>query len=223
MTEDATRVLRELLRQPVVLDRAFLSELVKQEAVRHLLRSIVEETVSRFVKALKPGGEGGLFGQLPRGPGMGLLTKMAGQMEASVQRAASAFVSGSIEVMLGRLVHILSSPETAEQLGRLRAQGFDAVLPLHTRTLWKLTHQLPLDQLLALVPAQLAHNLSRAQVRETILAEAEAVLAVEGERPVSELVDEAALASARDQARELGPALLREFLESEAFRAWLAP
>lgn len=222
LTDDARKVLRELLAQPVTLDREFLEQFVRQDAIRHLLRSIVQETVQRFVQALKPGGKNGLLGQLPRGPGMGLLTKMAGQMEGHIQKAASAFVSQSLEVLLGRLVHILSTPETADQLGRLRAQGFDSVLPLHTRTLWKLAHQLPLDELLGLVSPLISHNLARDELRQTVLAEARAVLEVEGPHPLSELLDPDAVKTWRAMITELGGPLLTELLATEQVRKWLA-
>lgn len=222
LTAEARQALRRLLAQPVELDPAFVEALVRQDAIRHLLRSVVEETVQRFARALKPDAKNGLWGQLPRGPGVGLLTKMASQMESQLQRAATRFVSGSLEVLLGRLAHILGTPETAAQLGRLRAEGFDQLMPLTTHTLWRLSRRLPLDELIGLVPPLVRHNLARPELRETLRAEIEAILESEAAVPLEELMDPAAVASYRAQAVSLGGPLLVELRASEALGSWLA-
>lgn len=221
LTAEALALLRREAGKPLVLDRAFLESFVRQEAVRHLLGSVVEETLQRFVQALRPGGKNGLFGGLPKGPGLGLLTKMAGQIEAQVQRAAAAFVGTSLEVLLGRLVHILTTPETAEQLGRLRLAGLEALLALPTLSAWNLVLKLPLDELLAEGPRLIRHNLAREELREAVRAEAEALLAAEGARPLGDLLGERGVAHWRETTRRILPTLIKELVGSPGFRAWL--
>lgn len=222
LTPEALEFLRRELGRPVVLDRAFVDGLVRQDAVRHLLRSIVEETVHRFVQSLKPGGPEGLFGSLPRGPGMGLFVKVATQIEAQIQRAASAFVQSSLEVLLGRLVQILSTPDTAKRLGGLRLAGFEALCGLSSRRAWALAHKMPLDEALALLPGLLRHNLLRTELRKALVAEVDSLLSAEGEHSIRDLVDARTSGAWQEEgARHFSP-FLRDFLASEAFRKWLA-
>jgi len=118
LTPEALTLFRHLAEQPVTLDRRFLEGFVEQEAVRHLLRVVVEETISRFVQMLKPGGSKGPFSK-------GLFAKLGAQMESQLQRAATAFVSTSLDFLLKRLAQVLATPETEQQLGRLRREGFN--------------------------------------------------------------------------------------------------
>ncbi|MFH2005287.1 MAG: hypothetical protein ABI333_01745 [bacterium] len=214
LTPEALTLFRHLAEQPVTLDRRFLEGLVEQDAMRHLLRVVVEETISRFVQMLKPGGSSGPFSK-------GLFAKLGAQMETQLQRAATAFVSTSLDFLLKRLAQVLATPETERQLGRLRREGFEHWLRLRTRTLWRLAHQLPLDELLAAVPGILRHNLAREEIQGAILAEAEAALQTEGERLVGALVEPGSVAQWRDLSVELGGPLLAEFAATEEVLDWL--
>jgi hypothetical protein len=130
-------------------------------------------------------------------------------------------VSTSLEVLLGRLVHILATPETAEQLGRLRLAGFEALLTMPTRTAWSLAHKVPIDEIFALVPNLVRHNLAREEIRRAVLAEVEAFLSEEGALSLGDLLGEEGAATWREIARERLPHLLGELVASDRFRAWL--
>jgi len=97
----------------------------------------------------------------------------------------------------------------------------DSVLPLHTRTLWKLAHQLPLDELLGLISPVISHNLARDELRQTVLDEARAVLEVEGPHPLSQLLDPDAVKTWRATITELGGPLLIELVASGPVQQWL--
>ena len=113
--------LRSLSMQPVEFDRRFLREVVQQQSVRHMTTSIIQETLDRFASTLKPSGSGGgLVGSVGRGAlgfasraGKGLLGQLGGQFESHLQTAIQSFVKNSTQLMLERLVVILSSSETA--------------------------------------------------------------------------------------------------------------
>jgi hypothetical protein len=214
LTPEALKLFRHLAEQPVRLDRRFLEGIVEQEAMRHLLQVVVEETINRFVQMLKPGGSNGPFSK-------GLFAKLGAQMEGPLQRAATAFVSTSLDFLLKRLAQVLATPETEQQLGRLRREGLEHILGLRTRTLWRLAHQLPLDELLATVPGILGHNLARDEILGAIWADGVAALAKEGERLIGELVEPEVVARWRDLSLELGGPLLMEFASTQEFDAWL--
>ncbi|MDY0003732.1 MAG: hypothetical protein RBU30_20705 [Polyangia bacterium] len=219
LNEETKLLLRRELGEPLLLDRAFLEALVRQEAVKSILRSMVEETLQRFAQALKPGGPNGLLGGLSKGPAVALLQRMAGQIEAQIQRAAASFVSQSLEVLLGRLVHILATQETAAQLGRLRLAGFEALLELPTRSAWSLARKLPIREVLSLAPALVRHNLGREEIQAAALAEAEAFLAEEGSRSLGDLLGEKGRAHLRETARKLLPSYLKDLGAAEGVGA----
>lgn len=221
LTAEAQAELRALAAKPVEFDRRFLEGLVKQDSVRHMLRSVIEETLDRFVQSFKQTMSSLSGGRL--GMGKGLLGGITGQIEQQLQRAVGSFVGGSMNLMLERLVAILSSPETARQLGRSKLQAYDAAVKTPTRKVAKSALKAPLDDLLETVPGLIAHNLARPEVRVGIVAEVEAFLAIEGERPVGDLLaDEDAVAALRGEVVEVAGPLLSAFAEDPGFLAWLA-
>ncbi len=221
LTAEVQAELRALAAKPVEFDRRMLEGIVKQDSVRHMLRSIIEETLGRFVESFKSTLSSLSGGRL--GMGRGLLGGITGQIEAQLQKAVASFVGGSMNLMLERLVAILASPETARQLARSKLQAYDAAVKTKTRKIAKGALKLPLDDLLETVPGLIAHNLARPEVRAGIVAEVEAWLAIEGDKAVRELWAEPAhVAALRAEVVEQGAPLLRAFAATEGFRGWLA-
>ncbi len=230
LTAEAQAELRSLAARPVELDRRFLEKLVQQGAVKHMLKSVVEETIGNFIETLRPGGsgagEGGrvarsAFGFAKQVAGGGILGAIGGQVEQQISRAARTFIDGSMTVMLERLVAILASPETARQLGRSKLSAYDEAMKTPTAKLTKHTTTVALDDLAEVLPGVVAHNLARPEIRAGILEEVEAALAVEGDKTVAELLgdDGAAL---RAEVVEIAAPLLASFAEGETFLEWLA-
>lgn len=231
LTAEALAELRSLAARPVVLKRSFLEGLVKQEAVAHLVRSVVEETLDRFLQTLKPGGSGGgVLGAMGRGAvglasgfGKGILGGLGAQMEAQLKSAASAFIAGSMNVVMDRVVTILASPETGARLGRMNMSGFDEALKQKTSKVMEQVMKLPIDDLLDVVPGLLAHNLARPEIRAGILEELEAFLAIEGARTLKEILEASkGLEVWRAEVLSRGTPLLQNFATTEEFRGWLA-
>lgn len=230
LTEEAAEEIRALAARPLKLDRRFLEGLVKQEAVRHMLRSIVQETLEHFIDNIKSEKSGGLFGALGRGAmgfansvNKGPFRKLGGQIEAQLTRAVSTFIQGSMSLMLDRLVLILSSPEMASLMGKLKERGFEESRKLKTRHLFKTIHRLPLDALLSIVPDLLAYNLKRDEVREIIVEEVREMLKIEGRKSIAELITETGrIEPWREDVIAIAAPLLNEISTSEGFLDWLA-
>jgi hypothetical protein len=93
-----------------------------------------------------------------------------------------------------------------------------------TADVWSFAeHVMPIDDLLECLPGQLLHLMGRDDIREGIREEVAAVLAVEGEKSISELfVDDGHLDAMRSEVIQVGAPLLTGFAGSEVFAAWLA-
>ncbi len=234
LTDDAIEALRELAAIPVRLDKRFLRSVVEQDAVRHLIREVTEETISRFLGSLKGGQGGGFMGSVGRGAfglassmGKALLGGLGPQVEAQLSRASSAFIDGSLNLILAHVVEVMASKESAQHMADMAGFALEGALELPASQVWDRVAAVPVakrNALLAALPGVLAHNLTRPEVRVAIAEEVALWLAVEGQRTVGEVLGEApaALSHWRAEAvRVLGP-LVAEFAGSEAFAAWLA-
>jgi hypothetical protein len=215
LTPEALELFRRLAAGPVRLNPEILEGLVKQDAVRHMVRVMVEETLGRFVQMLKPAVANGPLGK-------GLFARLGAQMETQLSKAATGFVSTSLDFLLGRLAHVLATPETRRQLARLRAEGLEAGLKLRTSALWDLAQEVDLEEVLAVVPGLVEHNLGRPEIRELILAEAAAALDIEGARTLGELLEPDAVAAWRARCVEVAGPLLAELVQTAPFERWLA-
>jgi hypothetical protein len=193
------------------------------------VRSVVEETLDRFLQTLKPGGSGGgVLGSLGRGAvglasglGRGLLGNLGAQVEGQLKAAASAFVASSMNLVLDRVVTILAAPETGARLGRLNATGFDEALKLKTHVVVGQGLKLPVDDLLEVVPGLIAHNLARPELRAGLLEELRLALDVEGRRTIrAVLEDSRGTGIWRAEVLATVTPLLREFSRTPGFAAW---
>jgi len=127
-----------------------------------------------------------------------------------------------MNVMLERLVAILSSQETARQLGRTKLQIYDEAMKTPTAKVTKAQLKLSIDDLVEVLPGLLAHNLERPEIRDGILAEVRAALEVEGARTVRELLGSDA-APLRAEVVEVGGPLIADLASAEPFLDWLLP
>ncbi len=228
-TPEAIATLREAVGRPVRLDRAWLEKLTRQEAVRFFLKGIVEETIERFVENLTSVGGSSLIGSIGRGAvglaanvSKAVLGSLAPQIESQIKGAASRFVASSLNLVLDRVVVMFSSKDAAEQMGHMNQVAFDAFLDLPTKKVVETAMKLPVDEVLSVLPGLVAHNLGRKPVRDAILAELRAALAVEGKKPLREIIgDEGAVAAWRAEVVRLAAPLLVEFAGSTAFASWL--
>jgi len=223
--------LRTLSMRPVYLDRDFLRSAVQDASVKHMVKSIVQETLDRFITTLKPGGSGGgLVGSVGRSAlgfasraGKGILGQIGGQFEQQLQGAVASFAANSTSLMLDRLVVILTSPETAQHFGRSGATIYDSTMRQKTHRVWTfIEREIPLDDLLDAVPGQCLHILNRADVRDGILDEVSAILNGLGDQPLRTLfADDAQVNAWTEDIVHHATPIVNRFAKSRAFKAWL--
>ena len=139
-----------------------------------MLKSIVEETLERFISSIRPGhGGGGLLGGLGRGAlgfasraGKGLLGQLGGQVEEQLRGAVSSFVNTSTTALLDRLVAIITSDEMAAHLSETSVRAFDRLMDQNVGQVGGfIDRKVPLDRLLTHLPDQLSAALKRPDPR----------------------------------------------------------
>jgi hypothetical protein len=150
------------------------------------------------------------------------LGAISSQLEAQLKAAVTGFVQSSMNLMLDRVVDIIRSPEMQRQMSRSGVALYDELVGTKTVDLWDfMLARVDLDDLLEVIPGQLAHNLARPEIREGIVAEVAALLDLEGAHPLSALVEPQVLIELRADVIRVGTPLLSELARSPAFDAWL--
>ena len=229
---EAQAELRALAARPVRVERKTLERLVDQDAVREILRAMVQETLDRFVESARPGGTGGgLIGAVGRGAigiagraSRGLLGGIGSQIEDALRAGVGAFVSGSMGMLVERFITILMQPETGARLGRMRLSTYDRAMSATTASLWDAvaTEDAAIGDLLETLPGVLAHNLDRPEVRAIVRAELHRFIEAEGERSLRDFLPAAHADLLRDEIATLAVPLIRGFAETPGFGRWLA-
>jgi hypothetical protein len=216
-----------LLGEPMSLDADEVRTAVKGDAIRQMLSTVVQEAITRFMKSgeLPGGGGGGVVGLFGKGAGMlrdagkGLLGSFGDELERQVQKRIRDVLDLSMAPLQDRLVEWLLSPDTAKALGRGRARMFR---DFQKRRTAPAISQLPIDQLLTLVPPIVRHNLARPELQAAVLAEIDAWLAQEGNKTVRELLEEAGILD--EIKADLGKRALEQaqgLVQTDGFAAWL--
>ncbi len=77
-----------------------------------------------------------------------------------------------------------------------------------------------LDDLLEVIPGHLIHNLERPVIRQALVAEVEAFLAIEGTRPTIDLLTPATVTEWRADFIAIGAPLLGALAQTSEFAAW---
>jgi hypothetical protein len=228
LTAEAKAEIRSLAARPVRIDKRFAEGIVRQEAVQHLLRSMVEETLDRFVAAVRRGADsGGVIGSVGRGAlgiasraGRKLVGDMGAQIEQHLSRAVKGFVESSLDALLVRLIHLITSEDMAVRMGRMSLVAVDEALKTPLADVLARRNRIDLDTLAEILPGVLRHNLERAEVRAGILEEVDAAMEVEGARTLRELLEEAGtLELWRADIQRLAPDLVAGFLASDGWKA----
>ena len=104
-------------------------------------------------------------------------------------------------------------------MGKARAQGFRQSLRQKVAD----AKLLPIDMILSHVPALVRHNLARPEIQETIRKELQELLALEGKKPLKQILEEAGLLekTREDLLAQAVPQAL-SLVKTEAFSGWLA-
>lgn len=232
ISAEAQAELRALAARPVRFERRTLERYLADEAVVDIVRSMVRETLDRFVDTFKPGGSGGgVIGAVGRGAfglagraSRGLLGGVGAQVQASLKAGVRTFVDGSMSALIERFIVILMQPETGARLGRMRLMAYDRAVAATTAATWDAiaTEQGAIDEVLETVAGLVAHNLERDGVRVIIREEVARFVEAEGGRSIGSLLPAANVEALRDEIAALAVPLVRGFAASEGFARWLA-
>ena len=196
--------------------------MVADEHVRDSARAMMQETLSSFIAkafAVTPGGRGlrGVIGFGARAAG-GLFGGIGEEIQRQLQERVRDFVDGGVGMMQKSVAQRLTSADTARLLGKRRRAGFLALIAEPESQIARFTKKTPWEALDAMLPALVAHNLARAEVRAALREEVAAAAAELSTQTIGELLDELGLRGAVAEAvRAHGLPLARTFLQSPEF------
>ncbi|HEX9104987.1 MAG TPA: hypothetical protein VF997_22405, partial [Polyangia bacterium] len=216
-----------LLAQPAPIPRALVDKVVADEHVRDSARAMLQEALSSFIHkafSVTPGGRGlrGMIGLGARAAG-GLFGGIGGEIQRHLEERVRDFVDGGVTMLQQRVAQKLTSEDTARQLGKRRRAMFREMLAQPESAIARVVRKTPWEALEAMVPALVAHNLPRAELRAALRDEIAAVVAELSTQTVGELLDELGLrALAAEAVRAHGLPLARAFVASPEFSSLMA-
>jgi hypothetical protein len=216
--------LAALLGQPAPIPRALVDKVVADEHVRDSARAMLQEALSSFIHkafAVTPGGRGlrGVIGLGARAAG-GLFGGIGEEIQRQLEERVRDFVDGGVLSLQQRVAQKVTSSDTARLLGKRRRAAFLELLKEPESQIARFTRRVPWDALDALLPAVIAHNLGRAELRAALREEIAAVVGELSTQTIGELLDELGLrAAAAEAVRAHGLPLARAFLASPEFSA----
>ena len=211
-----------MLGHPAPIPRALVDKVVADEHVRDSARAMLQEALSSFIHkafSVTPGGRGlrGVIGLGARAAG-GLFGGIGEEIQRQLEERVRDFVDGGVAMLQKRVAQQLTSADTARLLGKRRRAMFLELLGQPESLLPKLVKKTPWDALDAMVPALVAHNLARAELRAAVREELAAVVSELSTQTIGELVDELGLRAAlAESVRAHGVPLVREFMKSAEF------
>jgi hypothetical protein len=226
-TKDA---LAHALGQPMRLPHSLVDEVVRSEKVQDAVRAMLQEAVSgvmqKGVSAVPIGGKG-MAGALKWGAraagaaGRGLFGGLGDEIQRQIEDRVRDVVDGYVGTVQSRIAQKLTSPETARMLGKRRRQAFLDLCERTEREAGRFVAKGPHELFDAITPALLVHNLARAEVRDALREEIDAVLTELGKQTLGELLVEYGLKDfLRGALRKEGLELARAFLASPQFARW---
>jgi hypothetical protein len=242
MPGDATQRLQELVAATRASDSEATLKMLDHEAMRGLVRKVLRETLSNFVKKLRsPVSENrllsgvrkrasgvrkraGRFASAPRklvgGLGDGMMGAVSDEMERQMQRRVGDFVDQAVGGVLRRIADHVTDPGHQEQFGEMGAAVTDIILDTPSRDAAEYLAGVDRDALAAFVSAEIAGLVGSELLRERIEQLCE-----------DELTDEPTLGEYLDRRNILGPwrdwALevvaerTRALVATDAFETWL--
>ena len=211
-----------LLGQPAPIPRALVDKVVADEHVRDSARAMLQEALSSFIHkafSVTPGGRGlrGMIGLGARAAG-GLFGGIGGEIQRHLEERVRDFVDGGVTMLQQRVAQKLTSEDTARLLGKRRRAIFRDILLHPESEIARFVRKTPWDALEAMVPAIVAHNLARAELRAALRAEITAVVGELSTQTIGELLDDLGLrAQVAEAVRTQGLPLARAFVGSPEF------
>ena len=219
---------------------AWLNGALDRDKLRALLAPALQELFMSFGTRIPLGGRengaasaaaaaAGLVGRLGRGTGERLLNLgksvadgFGVDLEARLRDAARDYSQGAVAGLQRALEARLKTPEAAGLLEGLQRSVLQHVLATPVSTILADLDRIPLREAIALAAPILEHNLAQELWRKIVETEVRAVLAIEGQRRLRELLEEAGLLEiVRSYFLDHGDTAVKGLVQSEAFSAWL--
>jgi len=157
------------------------------------------------------------------GAGKSVLDGLGLDVRERLEQAAGEFGESASSVLRESMEARLRSDEGKEILGRMRVSLFQRLLQTPLSELAGDADRLDGTEVGAIVAAIVAHNSVRDEVRASLTVEIEAMIALEGQRTLREVLDEAGLTEVvgAASARQLD-VVTHGLFASEPFSRWLA-
>lgn len=239
--ESARAKLEALSTNPRGPRFAWLQGALDRDKLRALLAPALQEVLMSFATRIPLGGrEGGagsaaaaaagLVGRLGRGTGERLLNLgksvadgFGVDLEARLRDAARDYSQGAVAAFQRAIGARLTTPEAAGLIEGLQRSVLQHVLATPVSTILDDLDRIPLADAIALAAPILEHNLGQALWRKIVETEVRSVLAIEGQRTLRELLEEAGLLEiVRNYFVDHGDSAVRDLVQSQAFSAWLS-
>jgi hypothetical protein len=178
-------------------------------------------------------GSGGIAGKLAQqmqkraerivDAGRNVMGGIGAEMERRMQATAREFSEGALGMWREALRDRLSSDEGRAIVGQISQQATDHVMVTELGEIQRDAERLPVEQILEIVPAIVAHAASHTFIQKIVERELRAFLEAEGARPLRELLAELGiLQPVREAIRIQANAHAQRLFGTDAFTDWLA-
>ena len=223
--ETAEELIR-ILRQPFPLNPKIVNDMVEQGAVRNLLGRVLQEAIVGFVSHSKkvPGlsSAAGLVGKLGRRASKGILGDVGRGIERQLDKHVTEFVDQSMARITGKLAELVMSQSSLKMQAKMRADMMQKALKTRVSFYNDEAAKLSADEVWALVPPIIAHNLARPAIREAVTGEVQRFLEMDGARTARALLQELGNV---EQVQALAVETVLDaachVVASEAFEQWI--
>jgi len=230
--DEVTAALRERLGRPCPIPPSWIDEVVGSERVREAVRAMLSEALTSFVhrassalvenKSVGRGGLRGAFGWGAKAAGT-LLGTLGDEVQQRSQERVRDYVDIAVGNVQARIAERLRSEETAKAIGRRRLALFEKALATSEAEAARSADKVRWADLDGDIPRIVAHNFARAELREAIVAECEAVLAALGDDTLGAVLDDLGLREvARTSLRTVALPTLKVLVCSPRFETWWA-
>jgi hypothetical protein len=177
--------------------------------------------------------EGGIAGRLAQqvqkraerivDAGRNVMGGIGAEMERRMQATVREFSEGALGMWRDALRARLGSEEGRAIIQQISQQATDHVMVTELGDIHRDAERLPIDRILEIVPAIVAHSAPHAFIQKIVAGELEAFLTVEGSRPLRDLLAEFGLLQpVREVIRAQVDAHAQRLFATEAFTDWLA-
>jgi hypothetical protein len=227
--EDTLERLESILRNGDYPRAKWASGAIKREHVRTLLAPVIQEVLLAFTSKLPiPGSDSdGGSSKKKRGFGFGssimdIGKGMLGDLRERFQAVAREFSSQAMSDARDAAVAQLTSEEGQQTLRDMRDALVQRFMETQVIEFLDDLERLPLENLLDIAPDIADHNRTREEFRTFVRGEVEALLYVEGDRPIQELLEEnGLLEQVRSTIIEQAKRQTAELFQEDAAAAWL--